>query len=133
MEDKEEEAEPFLLPQQQPPPQDRPKTSDTKAAFIAADAASAATASVISCGVKPEDLAARLVGNDGLNTAESSPPAMCDRLATCHRLNEHFAACRSFEAAQQLQLSQSMKRASSTKARRTEGPTKLNQAILGMA
>lgn len=97
-----EEAEPFVLENARQQPQARPKTADTQAAFTAAEAASAATASVISSGVKPDDLAARLVGNDGSNAAESTPPPMCDRLAACHRLNEHFAACPSFEESMKL-------------------------------
>jgi hypothetical protein len=114
LEDREAEAEPFVLdpqksraqpvglPQLPQQPQIRPKTADTQAAFSAAEAASAATASVISCGVKPEDLAARLVGNVGSDSTDSTPPPMCDRLAACHRLNEHFAACPSYEESMRL-------------------------------
>ena len=90
------DAEPFDLEEE------RPKTADAQEAFRAAEAASAATASVISKSVKPEDLAAKLVGNDGVNVAEASPPPVCDRLATCHRLNEHFAACGSYEESARL-------------------------------
>ena len=67
------------------------------AAFSAADVAAAATAAVLTAhGATAEALAEKLiVGNSDDKQAE-----MWDGVATVHRLNEHFAACSSFESAE---------------------------------
>ena len=78
--------------------------ADAARAFYAAEAASAATAhAVTSAGVKPEQLAERLVSGSGCGASSSSGSdqmlPVCDRIAACHRLNEHFAACASYDEA----------------------------------
>lgn len=70
--------------------------ADSTAAFSAAEVASAATAAVLRAqGASSDAVAAKLCG-------AQAAPAVCDRLAAVHRLNEHFAACGSFEDAEAL-------------------------------
>jgi hypothetical protein len=64
--------------------------------LAAPQVASAATAAVLRAqGASSDAVAAKLCG-------AQAAPAVCDRLAAVHRLNEHFAACGSFEDAEAL-------------------------------
>lgn len=71
-----------------------PARFDASMAFSAADIASKATAAVLMAhGATADALASKLVSAD---------KEMWDRIATVHRLNEHFAAAGSFAAAEVL-------------------------------
>ena len=68
------------------------------AAFSAADVAAAATAAVLTAnGATAAALADKLIVG---NASSDQHSEMWDRVASVHRLNEHFAACSSFESAE---------------------------------
>ena len=91
--DEEDEQDAFEL---DAPGPGAPPSPSAAQAFSAAEIASKATAAVVSASnLTPQALAERLC-----SLSRDGPPIpVPDRLAACHRINEHFAACSSFEAA----------------------------------